>query len=223
MRIGLYFDLRNPQRWRRDPATLYAEFLELCEEAEGLGIDSVWVTEHHGFDDDYLPAPLTLLAAVAARTSRIRLGTGVVVAPLHRAAAIAEQAAVVDILSAGRLDLGLGAGYRPSEFSLYNVPLPTRYTENDARARQVRELSGHTSWSQSVTSVKVAVGVPPPVATAVSTPPPTSQPVRVTVLPAQAAPSWYTTLDWTPVVPAFPSVVTVAVGETSSIEQPSVT
>lgn len=140
MRIGLYFDLRNPGRWRRDPVTLYAEFLESCEEAERLGIDSIWVTEHHGFDDDYIPAPLTLLAAVAARTNRVRLGTGVVVAPLHRPAQIAEQAAVVDILSAGRLDLGLGAGYRPAEFNLYDVPLETRYTENDARARQVREL-----------------------------------------------------------------------------------
>jgi alkanesulfonate monooxygenase SsuD/methylene tetrahydromethanopterin reductase-like flavin-dependent oxidoreductase (luciferase family) len=75
MRIGLYFDLRNPHRWRRDPVALYGQFLELCQEAEHLGLDSVWVTEHHGFDDDYLPAPLTLLAPVAARTSRIRLGT----------------------------------------------------------------------------------------------------------------------------------------------------
>jgi alkanesulfonate monooxygenase SsuD/methylene tetrahydromethanopterin reductase-like flavin-dependent oxidoreductase (luciferase family) len=140
MRTGLYFDMRNPAAWRRDPATLYGEFLELCQEAERLGIDSVWVTEHHGFDDDYLPAPLTLLAAVAARTTRIRLGTGVVVAPLHRAAEIAEQAAVVDILSGGRLDLGLGAGYRPTEFALYEASMRTRYAENDARAREVREL-----------------------------------------------------------------------------------
>jgi alkanesulfonate monooxygenase SsuD/methylene tetrahydromethanopterin reductase-like flavin-dependent oxidoreductase (luciferase family) len=140
MNIGLYFDMRNPARWRRDPVALYGEFLELCEEAERLGIDSVWVTEHHGFDDDYLPAPLTLLAAVAARTRRIRLGTGVVVAPLHRAAAIAEQAAVVDILSGGRLDLGLGAGYRPPEFALYGAPMRGRHDETDARAREVREL-----------------------------------------------------------------------------------
>ncbi len=140
MRTGLYFDMRNPVAWRQDPVTLYREFLELCEEAEWLGLDSVWVTEHHGFDDDYLPAPLTLLAAVAARTSRIRLGTGVVVAPLHRAAEIAEQAAVVDLLSGGRLDLGLGAGYRPAEFDLYGASLRARYAENDARAREVREL-----------------------------------------------------------------------------------
>jgi alkanesulfonate monooxygenase SsuD/methylene tetrahydromethanopterin reductase-like flavin-dependent oxidoreductase (luciferase family) len=140
MRTGLYFDMRNPVPWRRDPVRLYGEFLDLCQEAERLGLDSVWVTEHHGFDDDYLPAPLTLLAAAAARTTRIRLGTGVVVAPLHRAAEIAEQAAVVDLLSGGRLDLGLGAGYRPAEFELYGASLRTRYAENDARAREVREL-----------------------------------------------------------------------------------
>lgn len=140
MRTGLYFDLRNPARWRQDPATLYRQFLAHCELAEELGIDSVWVTEHHGFDDDYLPAPLTLLAAVAARTRRVRLGTGVVVAPLHQPAEIAEQAALVDILSAGRLDLGLGAGYRPTEFALYDAAMRTRYTENDRRAHQVREL-----------------------------------------------------------------------------------
>lgn len=140
VRIGLYFDLRNPTRWRRDPATLYGEFLELCQEAEHLGVDSLWVTEHHGFDDDYLPAPLTVLAAVAARTNRVRLGTGVVVAPLHPAASIAEQAAVVDLLSGGRLDLGLGAGYRPPEFELYGASMRRRHDVNDDRARQIREL-----------------------------------------------------------------------------------
>src|SRR2546423_1736071 len=133
MRTGLYFDMRNPAAWRRDPAELYGEFLELCQEAERLGIDSVWVTEHHGFDDDCLPAPLTLLAAVAARTRRVRLGTGVLVAPLHPAAAIAEQAAVVDLISGGRLDLGLGAGYRPTEFALYGRPMKGRHDETDAR------------------------------------------------------------------------------------------
>ena len=151
MRTGLYFDMRNPVAWRRDPVRLYGEFLELCQEAERLGLDSVWVTEHHGFDDDYLPAPLTLLAAAAARTSRIRLGTGVVVAPLHRAAGIAEQAAVVDLLSGGRLDLGLGAGYRPAEFELYGASPRTRYAENDARAREVREL-----WASGAVTPKPA-------------------------------------------------------------------
>lgn len=140
MDVGVYFDMRNPGRWRRDPVELYRAFPELCEEVEHVGLDGVWATEHHGFDDDYLPAPLTLLAAAASRTRRVRLGTGVVVAPLHAAAELAEQAAVVDLLSGGRLDLGLGAGYRPPEFDLYGADVRKRYSTNDARARQIREL-----------------------------------------------------------------------------------
>ena len=89
----MYFDLRNPPEWPDDPIRRYGFALELCEEAERLGADSIWVTEHHGFDDDYLPAPLTMLAAAAVRTTRVRLGTGIVVAPLHAAAELAEQAA----------------------------------------------------------------------------------------------------------------------------------
>lgn len=140
MKVGVYFDMRNPARWRQEPAELYGAFPELCEEAERIGLDSVWVTEHHGFDDDYLPSPLTLLAAAAARTHRVRLGTGIVVAPLHAAAELAEQAAVVDLLSGGRLDLGIGAGYRIPEFELYGADMSKRYSTNDARARQIREL-----------------------------------------------------------------------------------
>jgi len=140
MQVGVYFDMRNPKRWRRDPRELYGAFPELCEEAERVGLDSVWVTEHHGFDDDYLPSPLTMLAAAAVRTTRVRLGTGIVVAPLHPAAELAEQAAVVDLLSGGRLDLGLGAGYRPTEFALYGADMATRYRANDERAQQIRAL-----------------------------------------------------------------------------------
>lgn len=145
MRVGLYFDLRNPPQWATDPARLYSFTLEMCEEAERLGIDSLWVSEHHAFDDGYLPQPLTMLAAIAARTKRARLGTAIVVAPLHSAVEIAEQAALVDIISNGRLDLGLGAGYRGPEFDLYGADLARRYTENDARAREVRRL-----WDKGV-------------------------------------------------------------------------
>ncbi|MFF2110679.1 LLM class flavin-dependent oxidoreductase [Rhodococcus koreensis] len=140
MKVGVYFDLRNPPQWRRDPVELYGSFLELCEEAESVGLDTIWVTEHHGFDDDYLPTPLTLLAAVAARTRRVRLGTAIVVSPLHAAAEIAEQAAVVDLLSGGRLDLGLGAGYRSPEFDLYAADMESRYRVNDARPAEIRKL-----------------------------------------------------------------------------------
>ena len=140
MKVGAYFDMRNPKRWHRDPVELYGAFPELCEEVEHVGLDAIWVTEHHGFDDDYLPSPLTLLAAAAVRTKRVRLGTGIVVAPLHSAAEIAEQSAVVDLLSGGRLDLGIGAGYRPPEFALYGADMASRYRTNDNRAREVRAL-----------------------------------------------------------------------------------
>ena len=112
MDVGIYFDLRNPPAWATDWSRLYGFSLELCEEAERLGCHAIWLTEHHLFDDGYLPQPLTMAAAVAARTSRVRIGTGVLIAPLHHPVELAEQAAVVDIISSGRVDLGIGAGYR---------------------------------------------------------------------------------------------------------------
>ena len=138
--VGVYFDLRNPQQWRQKPARLYGFTLEACEEAERLGASSLWFSEHHLFDDDYLASPLTFAAAVAARTSRARLGTAIVIAPLHRPVELAEQSVLVDLVSDGRLDLGLGAGYRVPEFELYDASIKTRYTETDATARELRKL-----------------------------------------------------------------------------------
>jgi alkanesulfonate monooxygenase SsuD/methylene tetrahydromethanopterin reductase-like flavin-dependent oxidoreductase (luciferase family) len=140
VRVGLYFDLRNPQRWRQDPARLHAFTLELCEEADRLGIDSLWFTEHHKFDDGYLTQPLTFAAAVAARTTRARLGTAVLVAPLHHPVRLAEEAALVDLISNGRLDVGLGAGYRKPEYDLYDVRQERRYGRTDAQVEALRAL-----------------------------------------------------------------------------------
>jgi alkanesulfonate monooxygenase SsuD/methylene tetrahydromethanopterin reductase-like flavin-dependent oxidoreductase (luciferase family) len=140
--LGIYFDLRNPGRWPQDPSRLHAFTLELCEEAERLGAGSVWFTEHHLFDDGYLAQPLTLAAAVAARTRRVRIGTAIVIAPLHHPAELAEQAVMVDLISDGRLDLGIGAGYRVPEYELYGASPERRYAQTDDRARRLRELWG---------------------------------------------------------------------------------
>jgi len=142
VKVGLYFDLRNPQQWRQTPSRLYGFTIEACEEAERLGASSAWFTEHHLFDDDYLCAPLTFASAVAARTTRIRLGTAIVIAPLHHPAEIAEQSATVDLVSNGRLDLGLGAGYRVPEFELFDASMTARYAQTDGTARRLRELWG---------------------------------------------------------------------------------
>ena len=156
MNVGVYFDLRNAPPWRQDPARLYGFTLELCEEAERLGAHSVWLSEHHLFDDGYLPQPLTFAAAVAARTRRMRIGTAVLLAPLHSAAEIAEQVAVVDLVSDGRVDLGLGAGYRVPEFELFGADISKRYGLTDGRVRELRAL-----WAEGrVTPAPVQPRVP---------------------------------------------------------------
>lgn len=140
MDVGLYFDLRNPPQWEQDSSRLYNFTLEMCEEVERLGGHSVWTTEHHLFEDGYITQPLMFLAAAAARTRRIRLGTAILLAPLRSAPLIAEEAAVVDIISGGRLDLGLGAGYRVPEFELYGADITKRYGTTLSRARELREI-----------------------------------------------------------------------------------
>jgi alkanesulfonate monooxygenase SsuD/methylene tetrahydromethanopterin reductase-like flavin-dependent oxidoreductase (luciferase family) len=138
--IGVYFDLRNRPDRRREAARLYGFTLELCEEAERLGAHSVWLSEHHQFDDDYLPQPLTFAAAVAARTRRVRIGTALVLAPIRPAAQLAEEAAVVDLISGGRLDLGIGAGYRRSEYELAGADFAARFKTLDGRYGELRAL-----------------------------------------------------------------------------------
>ncbi len=142
MKVGAYFDLRNPPQWRQDPSRLYGFTIEACQEAERLGASSAWFSEHHLFDDDYLCQPLTFAAAVAARTKRIRLGTAIVIAPLHHPAELAEQSATVDLISDGRLDLGIGTGYRVPEFELFDASMTARDAQTDGMARRLRELWG---------------------------------------------------------------------------------
>src|ERR1700674_3649137 len=123
MNVGIYLDLRNPPAWRRPWADHYARSLELCERADRLGADSVWLSEHHFFEDGYLPQPLTFAAAIAARTRHVRLGTAVLLPALRQPAQLAEEAAIVDLISDGRLDLGVGVGYRVPEFAAFDADI----------------------------------------------------------------------------------------------------
>jgi probable F420-dependent oxidoreductase len=104
----------------------YRETLDLVRLAEALGFDSAWVSEHHGSSDGYLPSLLPMLAALAAATERMTIGTGVVLTPLHDPLRLAEDAAVVDQLSDGRLILGLGLGWREEEFRMFGVSTADR-------------------------------------------------------------------------------------------------
>src|ERR1700729_242489 len=100
----------------------YHDFINYVVEAEKLGFSSVFLVEHHFTGFGQVSASLNLLSYLAARTERIRLGTAVVVLPWHNPVLVAEQAATLDLLSNGRLDLGVGKGYRDYEFAGFCVP-----------------------------------------------------------------------------------------------------
>ncbi len=124
------------------PGAGYRRFIDLSLEAEELGYDGVYVVEHHFGRRGQLSASLAFLAHLAALTSRIRLGTAVIVLPWHNPVLVAEQAATVDVLSGGRLDLGVGRGYQFPEFQGFQIPIE----EAGARADEAMELI-RKAWS----------------------------------------------------------------------------
>ena len=113
MRLGLF---GGAQSSPSDPARGYTEYLDFLLEAEALGYHGCFLTEHHFTGWGQVSAPLHMLSYLAARTTRLRLGTAVMVLAWHNPMLLAEQAATIDVLSGGRLDLGIGRGYRHNEF-----------------------------------------------------------------------------------------------------------
>jgi putative FMN-dependent luciferase-like monooxygenase len=142
-RLGLFTRLIGPAP-DTPAARVYTDALEQFDLAERLGYDIGWVAQHH-FDPEEggLPSPLVFLATVAARTGRIRLGTGIVTAALEDPLRVAEDAAVLDVLSGGRLELGLGSGGSPTAFTIFGRDSSARsrlYSE--AAARLLDALAG---------------------------------------------------------------------------------
>jgi alkanesulfonate monooxygenase SsuD/methylene tetrahydromethanopterin reductase-like flavin-dependent oxidoreductase (luciferase family) len=109
-----------------DPADRYEAALKMCEWADQHRFDFVRLNEHHGSEDGYLPSPLALAAAVGARTSRLRIRITVLVLPLHDPLRVAEDCAVVDLISHGRLELVVAGGYRRAEFKMFGRDLRRR-------------------------------------------------------------------------------------------------
>jgi len=156
MRIGLGFDLREPDADRVGWGPVHARTLEVAEEADRCGIDALWLTEHHFFADGYLPQPLVFAAALAARTRTARIGTAVMLAPLRDPITIAEEAAVVDAISGGRLELGFGAGYRIPEFAAFGADIKDRFGLLERRVGEVRDL-----WRGDVVTPRPVQADPP--------------------------------------------------------------
>jgi alkanesulfonate monooxygenase SsuD/methylene tetrahydromethanopterin reductase-like flavin-dependent oxidoreductase (luciferase family) len=126
VRFGLWYDFRNPGPAAPAFEDFYAAVLDQIVAGEAMGFDSVWLTEHHFVDDGYTPSPLVLAAAIGARTHRMRIGTNLIILPLHDPVRIAEDAATLAILTRGRFDLGVAIGYRQAEFDAFGRSLKQR-------------------------------------------------------------------------------------------------
>jgi luciferase family oxidoreductase group 1 len=149
MRFGLF---GGASAWRGLPAAEsaggYHDVVDTHVEAEALGYHSSFMTEHHFTAIGQVSATLTLLTWIAARTSTLRLGTAVIVLPWHNPVLLAEQAATLDLLSGGRLDFGVGKGYRHNEFSGFAMPpeeAESRFEE--ALAVLIRALGSDAPFS----------------------------------------------------------------------------
>ena len=118
---GLFTCQQRPDDPRSMP-DIYDEMLDLARVVDESALDSAWLSEHHFLDDGYLSAPLPALGALAAETDSIELGTSIAVAPLYDPVRLAEDAAVLDLLSDGRLTVGLGLGSNPEELAAFGIP-----------------------------------------------------------------------------------------------------
>lgn len=126
LQFGLWYSFRNPNQWFVSPTELYTKHIEQIVRCEQIGYSDVWLTEHHFCEDGHAPSILPLAAAVAVKTEVLKIGTGVLLLPLHNAVRVAEDSATIDILSGGRFELGVGIGYRPEEFTALGVDITKR-------------------------------------------------------------------------------------------------
>ena len=124
--FGLRFDFRNPPIAGTAMAERYAAALDMAEWADRLGCVTIVVSEHHGSPDGYLPSPVPMVAAMAARTTHVRFTIAALIAPFYDPLRLAEDLVVLDNLSRGRVDVVLAGGYVADEFAMFGVPMNER-------------------------------------------------------------------------------------------------
>lgn len=146
MKFGLFFSFANPQPWRVPDPRLCESLLRQAVLAEELGFDHLWTGGHHG-TDEYYPAQFPLLAAMAVKTSRIRIGTYIVILPLHHPLQVAEEAVTLDVLSDGRFELGLGVGNFVADFAAYQISRHERGARMEEGLRIIKGLWEEESFA----------------------------------------------------------------------------
>lgn len=137
-RIGLCYDFRNPPDSGISMPDLYAEVMDQIAWADEVGFDLIWFTEHHFVDDGYLPSWIPVAAAAAARTRRVRFSSDVCLLPFNNPVRLAEDLAVLDNLSNGRVEMGVGLGYAPHEFHGFGLPVARRVSMSDEAIEVLR-------------------------------------------------------------------------------------
>lgn len=130
-----------------ETAHAYSEALCQAELAESLGFDSIWLEEHHGTRGHYHPSPLMFLAGFATRTERVRLGTNIAILPLYHPVRFAEDVAQLDVMSNGRVIVGVAIGYRPEEFGAFQTPLENRGKQFVEMLKLIKRL-----WTEDTVS-----------------------------------------------------------------------
>ena len=125
MKFGLYSSIANPPQGEHLDRCI-DEVIAEAQLAEASGFDSCFFGEHHQDHDGFLPSPLIVATAVAARTTRLRVGTSVILLPLHHPVHVAEDVITLDLVSKGRVILGVGIGYQPADFRAFSVPMEDR-------------------------------------------------------------------------------------------------
>jgi alkanesulfonate monooxygenase SsuD/methylene tetrahydromethanopterin reductase-like flavin-dependent oxidoreductase (luciferase family) len=143
MNFGTFLLLQSPSA--RPSSEIFARGIEIAQAAEALGFRNVWLAEHHFSTYGYLSRPVQLATFIAAKTTRLRVGTAVIVVPLHNPLVIAEEIATLDLLSDGRLDVGLGRGYQHYEFERFGLELE----------------AGRARWEESIDVILSALGGQP--------------------------------------------------------------
>jgi alkanesulfonate monooxygenase SsuD/methylene tetrahydromethanopterin reductase-like flavin-dependent oxidoreductase (luciferase family) len=137
--LALRFDLRNPSFAGVSGPERVQAAVDMAAWADERGGVSVTLSEHHGSEDGYLPSPLIVAAAVASRTRHVRIGIAALIAPFYDPLRLAEDLAVLDDLSSGRIDVILANGYRAEEFEMLGVPISERARRTEEAVETLRK------------------------------------------------------------------------------------